>query len=73
MMNYDGHFFGGGFMWILWIIITVGVFYLIQNIIKGKTPDSFDNETPMDILNKRYARGEIDHDEYEKRRKELES
>jgi len=73
MMNYDGHFFGGGFMWILWIVVTAGVFFLIQNVIKGKTQNSYDNEEPMDILKKRYARGEIDEEEFEQRRKELES
>lgn len=73
MMNYDGHFFGGGYMWILWIVITVGVFFLIQNMAKGRGENSHDNETPMDILNKRYARGEIEEEEYNRRRKELES
>lgn len=73
MMNYDGHFFGGGFMWILWLVITVGVFFLIQNIVKGRGQNSYDNETPMDILNKRYARGEIEEEEYNRRRKDLES
>ena len=73
MMNYDGHFFGGGFMWILWIVVTVGVFFLIQNVIKGRSQNSYDNETPMEILKKRYARGEIDEEEFERHRKELES
>lgn len=73
MMNYDGHFFGGGFMWILWIVVTAGVFFLIQNVIKGKTQSSYDNEKPIDILKKRYARGEIDEEEFERRRKELDS
>jgi len=73
MMNYDGHFFGGGFMWILWIVITAGVFFLIQSVVKGNTRNSYDNETPMEILKKRYARGEIDEEEYERRRNELET
>ena len=73
MMNYDGHFFGGGFMWILWIVITAGVFFLIQSVVKGNTRNSYDNETPMEILKKRYARGEIDEEEYERRRIELET
>lgn len=72
MMNYDGHFFGGGYMWILWLVITVGVFFLIQNVFKGSKNDSYDSESPMDILNKRYARGEIEEEEYNRRRKELE-
>ena len=70
MMNFDGHFMGGGFMWIVWILIIAGIFFLFQNAIKGR---STDKETPMDILKKRYARGEIDDEEFKQRHKELES
>lgn len=72
MMNYDGHFFGGGIMWIIWILIAMGVFFIIQNVVKGNTRSSYSNETPLEILKKRYARGEIEEEEYESRRKELE-
>jgi putative membrane protein len=30
-------------------------------------------DTPLDILKKRYAKGEIDKDEFERRKKDLES
>lgn len=73
MMNYDGHFFGGGFMWIFWILVVVGIFFLFQNVAKRNSGDSSDNQTPMEILKKRYAQGEIDEEEFERRRKELES
>lgn len=73
-MNYDGHFFGGGFMWIFWILLIAGVFFLIQSMTKGNSDNSLsDKESPLEILKKRYARGEIDEEEYERRRKELES
>ncbi len=72
-MNYDGHFFGGGFMWIFWLLIIAGIFFLFQNMAKGSSGGSSDKETPMEILKKRYARGEIDEEEFERRRKELES
>lgn len=73
MINYDGHFFGGGFMWILWIVIAAGIFLLIQNMMKGNSDNSSSGkETPLEILKKRYARGEIEEEEYERRRKELE-
>ena len=74
MMNGNEHFFfGGGFMWLFWILIIVGIFFIFQNMIKGNSGSSPDKETPMDILKKRYARGEIDEEEFERRRKELES
>ena len=72
MMGEEGHlFYGGGFMWIFWILIIVGLFFVFQNITKGDSGGSSDKETPMDILKKRYARGEIDEEEFERRCKEL--
>lgn len=71
MMDYDGHFWGGGSMWIFWILIIVGILFVFQSMTKGKSADSVDKETPMEILKARYARGEIDEEEFERRRKEL--
>ena len=74
MMNYDGHFWGGGFMWIFWILVIVGIFFLFQSSMKGDSNNTSSNsESAMEILKKRYARGEIDEDEFERRKKELES
>lgn len=70
MMGDEVHlFYGGGFMWIFWILIIIGIFFLFQNMLKGNS----DKESPLDILKKRYARGEIEEEEFERRRKELES
>ena len=76
MMTNDGHFFfwGGGFMWIFWILVLAGIIFFILNMSRGnngRTPG--DNDSPLEILKKRYARGEIDTEEYEQRRRELES
>ena len=71
MMGYD--FYGGGTMWVLWIIIAVVVvFFLIG---PNKKSDSFSDqqqESAMDILKKRYAKGEISLEEFEERKKHLE-
>ena len=71
-MNYDGHFFAGGFMWVFWVLIIIGIFFVFQSKSKTNSGSSSDKETPMDILKKRYARGEIDEDEFNRRRKDLE-
>ena len=75
MMGEEGHFFyGGGIMWLFWIFIIAGVFFIFQNMTKGNSGNSLsDKESPLEILKKRYARGEIDEEEYERRRKELEN
>lgn len=68
-----GVFFGGGFMWLFWILIVAAVVFLFLSITKGGNNNTeIDRERPLEILQKRYARGEIEKEEYEQRRKELE-
>ena len=68
-----GWCFGGGFfLWIL-ILILFAVF-LTRFLSKDKQGNKTENqntETVMDILKKRYAKGEIDKTEYDKMKKEL--
>ena len=73
-MMDSGWYFGGGFMWIFWIILIMVLILIIKGVM-GTNPVSkmSDTESPLDILKKRYARGEIDEDEYHKRRKDLEN
>ena len=54
--------------WIFWIIIAIIVFAAFW-FIRGNRRR---NETPLDILKRRYAAGEIDTEEYELRKRELE-
>jgi len=66
--------FGGGFMWLFWILLIV-VIVLAIKFVTGSSNDSASSsidESPMSILKKRYARGEIDEDEFNRRAKELE-
>ncbi len=63
-------FFGGGFMWILWIILLVVIIYVIRDVV-GKTESSSPNDDALEILKRRYAQGEIDEAEFERRKKEL--
>jgi putative membrane protein len=70
MMGYSGY--GGMFMWLIWIIIAGVVIYLFVNRIKGtgilKDPST---ERPEDILKRRYARGEITREEFEKLKRDI--
>ena len=64
--------FAGGFMWIFWILII----FAIAMLFKAGVSDSNSGghrETPLEILEKRYARGEIDEEEFQRRKKELTS
>ncbi len=60
-------------MWIFWILLIVVVVVLVKAF-SGRSPDSpaERHETPLEILKARYARGEINEEEFERRRRELE-
>lgn len=65
-------FMGGGFMWIFWIAIIVGLVFLIKWIIQqNKSVEQKHVENPLEILKKRYARGEINQEEFEQKKKDL--
>lgn len=61
------------FMLLLGIITIVGIVFLVKWVLdqtttrqRGTTEDS-----ALDILNKRYARGEINKEEYEEKKRDL--
>jgi len=69
----DTMWFGGGYMWLFWIFLIV-VIVLAMKFVSGNSAGSSgsrDDESPMSILKKRYARGEIDEEEYNRRAREL--
>ena len=60
-------------MWLI-IVVLVGVaLYFLLRMSKSKGADDSDIETPLDILKKRYAKGEIDEEEFARKKKDLES
>lgn len=64
--------FMGGFMWIFWIAVLVGLIFLIKWIVQQNRQDGQKaKDDPLEILKKRYARGEIDKEEFEQKRKDL--
>jgi len=72
------HHMGDGWLtvgWIFWVLVILLLFTLIWFLFKkGKDPESSPSEsqkTAKEILDERYARGEIDDEEYQRRKKEL--
>ena len=67
--------FLGPLIMILFIALIVTVVVLIVRWLGGAshsaTPQSPPGRTPLDILKDRFARGEIDKDEFEERRRTL--
>ena len=70
MMNYGfGH--GGMFMWLIFTIILVVAIYFIVKALKAKDTGMQGQDTPLDILKKRYAKGEITKEEFDRMKREI--
>lgn len=73
--GWHGWFFGPLMMILLVALVVLGVVLLLRGSgDRGRAePRGGQNaKTPLDILKERFARGEIDKDEYEERRRVLE-
>jgi putative membrane protein len=72
MMGYGGY--GGIFMWLILILIAGIIIYFAVNRNKSAgDPGAAANESAIEILKRRYARGEVSREEFIRMKKELES
>jgi len=66
--------FGGVFMIAFWILILVGLVFLVRWLIQSTSRNRAignGESRAIDILKERYARSEIDKDEFDSKRKDL--
>ena len=66
--------FGGIFMLIFWVLVLVGLIFLIKWLIQSTNrvkSDAGGGNSALEILKERYARGEIDTAEFEEKKKVL--
>ena len=78
MMNYG---FGmGGSMWILtilfWLITIIGIFIVLRALLDKKsrptTTSHIAEPTALEILQKRFAKGEIDEETFKRMKMDIE-
>ena len=70
----SGYGWGGmGFgMSLFWILLIVAIVMLLQNIPgSGTSSEQRQEKTALDILKERYARGEIEREEFEQKKRDL--
>lgn len=66
-----GYGYGGMFMGIIFLILLgVAVYFLVQHL-RTKDIGEQVQETPVDILKKRYAKGELTKEDFERMKNEL--
>jgi putative membrane protein len=67
--------FGGIFMIVFWVLILVGLVFVIKWLVQSTKGDSHSarigSSTALEILKERYARGEINKQEFEEKKKDL--
>ena len=68
---YEWHGLGGGIMWIFWVLLIVVILWVVKSQTgSGSNPES-PHKSPLDILKERYAKGEIEREEFEQKRNDL--
>jgi putative membrane protein len=70
MFGYDHMGYGGLWMIIFWILVVIGIVFLIKFAV-DRTSSQSGGASAMDVLKRRYASGEISKEEYEEKKKEL--
>jgi len=76
MSGYGGYgmgWFGGIFMIVVWGLVIVGIVLLVRWLVASskKHGTGSDADSPLEILKRRYARGEINKEEFEEKKKDL--
>ena len=64
----DGH---GFWMWGMWIIPLIIILLIIWSVKNNPFGEKSNSESPLEIIKKRYAKGEITKEQFEEMNKNL--
>jgi len=56
---------------LFWILLIVAIVLLVKGLGSGSETGRLREKQPLDILKERYARGEIDKEEFEQKKRDL--
>ena len=68
---YPYHWWHMGWMLLFWVMVIVAIVWIVRAFSGPGRGGGEPRETPEQILKRRYAQGEIDKDEYERRLSDL--
>lgn len=72
--GFGGWGMGVVFMLMFWLLVILGILALARWLQSQSSPDQgARGKTPLEIVPERYARAEIDKDEYEQKKRDLAS
>ncbi|OGP25198.1 MAG: hypothetical protein A2X99_11175 [Deltaproteobacteria bacterium GWB2_55_19] len=64
-----------GYHWIIWlgfwVLIILGIFLIVRALAGRKAGGEGVEKSALDLLNERYARGEITREEYNEKKKDI--
>lgn len=58
-------------MWIFWIVLILVIIWIVKMATSGVNTTADKQKSALDILQERYAKGEIDQKEFEQKKKVL--
>jgi putative membrane protein len=74
MHGFGGMGVGMGWGWIIGLIVlVVFIWFIVRTVNRDQASSQTNNKSTLDILKERYARGEIDKDEFEEKKRTLSS
>jgi putative membrane protein len=69
--HHEGSRWFGLFGGLLWLILIGVIIYLLVSLVAPRHEMKHGDEDPLEIVRRRYAKGEITREEYEQMRKDL--
>lgn len=67
----NGMSWGMGFGWLIGLVVLVLIIWAVTKTVNSGNSGSPVQKSALDILNERYARGEINKEEYEEKKSAL--